>query len=53
VTVFNGTGSLGANRTVNITMADGSTATAQGASVILAAGSVPRTIPGSTVVDQS
>ena len=46
VTVFNGTGSLGANRTVNITMADGSTATAQGASVILAAGSVPRTIPG-------
>ena len=46
VTVFNGTGSLGANRTVNMTMADGSTATAQGASVILAAGSVPRTIPG-------
>ena len=46
VTVFNGTGSLGAHRTVNITMADGSTATAQGASVILAAGSVPRTIPG-------
>ena len=46
VTVFNGTGALGANRTVSITMADGSTATAQGANVILAAGSVPRTIPG-------
>lgn len=46
VTVFNGVGSLGADRLVNITMADGSTATAQGASVILAAGSVPRTIPG-------
>ena len=46
VTVFNGTGALGADRTVSITMADGSTATAQGAHVILAAGSVPRTIPG-------
>lgn len=46
VTVFNGTGSLGADRTVNITMADGSTAVAQGAHIILSAGSVPRTIPG-------
>ena len=46
VTVFNGTGSLGANRTVEVAVADGSTATLQGANVILAAGSVPRTIPG-------
>jgi dihydrolipoamide dehydrogenase len=46
VTVFNGTGSLGANRTVNVSMSDGSSAVIQGANVILAAGSVPRTIPG-------
>ena len=46
VTVFNGTGSLGANRTVTVAMADGSNAIVQGAHVILAAGSVPRTIPG-------
>ena len=46
VTVFNGTGSLGANRTVTVAMADGSSAVVQGAHVILAAGSVPRTIPG-------
>ena len=46
VTVFNGTGSLGANRTVNVSMTDGSSAVIQGANVILAAGSVPRTIPG-------
>ena len=41
VTVFNGTGSLGANRTVTVAMADGSNAVVQGAHVILAAGSVP------------
>ena len=46
VTVFNGTGSLGANRTVNVSMNDGSSTVIQGANVILAAGSVPRTIPG-------
>jgi len=46
VTVFNGTGSLGANRTVNVSMSDGSSAIVQGSHVILAAGSVPRTIPG-------
>src|SRR5690606_21127485 len=45
VEVFNGTGSLGPGRTVTVTMADGSTATIQGAHVILAAGSVPRLIP--------
>lgn len=41
-----GTGSLGANNTVTITATDGSTSQVQGKSVVLAAGSVPRTIPG-------
>lgn len=41
-----GTGSLGANNTVTVTAADGSTSQVQGKSVVLAAGSVPRTIPG-------
>ncbi len=45
VTVFNGVGSLGPNRTVSVRMADGSSATIEGRSVILAAGSVPRMIP--------
>jgi len=46
IEVFNGVGSLGAGRTVSVAMADGSAATITGANVILAAGSVPRTIPG-------
>lgn len=46
VEVFNGTGSLGAGRTVTVAMADGSSATITGAAVLLAAGSVPRLIPG-------
>ena len=46
VDVFNGVGSLGPGRTVTVTMPDGSTATIQGDAVILAAGSVPRLIPG-------
>ncbi|MGA1648099.1 MAG: FAD-dependent oxidoreductase, partial [Ilumatobacteraceae bacterium] len=46
VTVFNGTGALGAGRTVNVSMNDGSSAVLQGANVILASGSVPRTVPG-------
>ncbi len=46
VDVFNGTGSLGAGRTVSVAMADGSSATLTGDAVLLAAGSVPRTIPG-------
>jgi len=46
VDVFNGVGSLGAGRTVDVSMADGSTATISGDAVILAAGSVPRLIPG-------
>jgi dihydrolipoamide dehydrogenase len=46
VEVFNGVGSLGPQRTVNVTMNDGATATIVGDSVILASGSVPRLIPG-------
>ena len=45
VEVFNGVGALGANRTVQISMADGSSATITGDAVMLAAGSVPRLIP--------
>ena len=46
VTYFLGTGSLEANRTVNIAQADGASTKIQGAKVILASGSVPRTIKG-------
>jgi dihydrolipoamide dehydrogenase len=46
IEVFNGVGSLGAGRTVSVAMADGSTATITGTNVVLASGSVPRTIPG-------
>ena len=46
VTYFLGVGSLGANRTVTVAGADGSTQVMQGRYVVLAAGSVPRTIPG-------
>jgi dihydrolipoamide dehydrogenase len=45
ITIFNGTGTLGADRTVSVSGPDGSS-TIRGSSVILAAGSVPRTIPG-------
>ena len=45
VEVFNGVGALGANRTVQVSMADGSSATITGGAVMLAAGSVPRLIP--------
>ena len=45
VEVFNGVGALGANRTVSVSMADGSAATITGDAVMLAAGSVPRLIP--------
>jgi dihydrolipoamide dehydrogenase len=41
-----GTGSLGANNTVTINASDGSTSQVQGKSIVLATGSVPRTIPG-------
>ena len=46
VEVFNGIGSLGPGRTVGVAMNDGSKTIITGDSVILAAGSVPRTIPG-------
>lgn len=45
IEVFNGVGSLGAGRTVTVSMNDGSSATITGEHVILAAGSVPRLIP--------
>lgn len=43
---YAGVGSLGADRTVTVKGNDGGTATLQGRHVVLAAGSVPRTIPG-------
>ncbi|MEM9746174.1 MAG: dihydrolipoyl dehydrogenase [Actinomycetota bacterium] len=46
VEVFNGTGSLGAGRTVTVAMNDGGSATITGDAVMLASGSVPRLIPG-------
>jgi dihydrolipoamide dehydrogenase len=46
VTVFDGVGSLGADRTVSVRHGDGSAASIQGNGVILASGSVPRMIPG-------
>ncbi|CAB4806373.1 unannotated protein [freshwater metagenome] len=46
ITVLDGVGSLGANRTVTVLHPDGSSSTVTGTSVILASGSVPRTIPG-------
>jgi len=49
VTYILGSGALGANRTVTVKVSDGSTRTLVGANVILAAGSVPRTIPGFAV----
>ncbi len=46
VEVFNGWGSLGPDHTVTVTATDGSTTQITGTNVILAAGSVPRLIPG-------
>ena len=46
ITIFTGAGSLGPNRTVTVQLADGGTTTLTGTNVLLAAGSVPRTIPG-------
>ncbi|MCU0261423.1 MAG: dihydrolipoyl dehydrogenase [Ilumatobacteraceae bacterium] len=46
VDVLNGVGSLGPGRTVTVKMADGSEASLVGDHVVLAAGSVPRLIPG-------
>jgi dihydrolipoamide dehydrogenase len=46
VTTFSGVGSLGAGRVVTVAAADGSQSVITGERVLLAAGSVPRTIPG-------
>ena len=46
VTVFNGSGTLLADHRVRIAGNDGSTVEVTGTDVVLAAGSVPRTIPG-------
>ncbi|MDG2111949.1 MAG: dihydrolipoyl dehydrogenase [Actinomycetota bacterium] len=46
VVTFAGTGRLGAGRTVTVTADDGSQQVITGERVLLAAGSVPRTIPG-------
>jgi dihydrolipoamide dehydrogenase len=46
VTYILGTGSLGANRTVTVQLSAGGTQELQGRNIVLAAGSVPRTIPG-------
>jgi dihydrolipoyl dehydrogenase len=46
VEVFNGWGSLGPDHTVTVAFDDGTTTQITGTNVILAAGSVPRLIPG-------
>jgi dihydrolipoamide dehydrogenase len=46
ITIVEGVGSLGPDRTVTVQGADGSSRQIVGRHVILAAGSVPRTIPG-------
>jgi len=48
VTYLLGTGSLGAGRSVTVRAADGKTQTLNATNVVLASGSVPRTIPGFT-----
>ena len=46
VTYILGTGSLGANRTVTVQLSGGGSQELQGRNIVMAAGSVPRTIPG-------
>ncbi len=46
ITIVEGTGSLGPDRTVRVQLRDGGSTELRGRSVLLAAGSVPRTIPG-------
>jgi dihydrolipoamide dehydrogenase len=46
ITILDGVGTLGADRAVTVQHPDGSTSTLSGRHVVLAAGSVPRTIPG-------
>ncbi|HYI61129.1 MAG TPA: dihydrolipoyl dehydrogenase [Acidimicrobiales bacterium] len=52
VTVIEGTGTLGPDRTVTVTGADGQSSAVTGENVLLASGSVPRTIPGFEVGDR-
>lgn len=49
VTYLLGTGSLESDRVVNVQLADGTTKKIQGSNVILASGSVPRTIKGFSI----
>ncbi len=46
ITVLDGIGTLGANHAVTVAHPDGSSSTITGTNVVLASGSVPRTIPG-------
>lgn len=46
VSIYDGTGTLGGDGTVTVSGTDGSTAELRAGSVILASGSVPRTLPG-------
>jgi dihydrolipoamide dehydrogenase len=46
VAMYEGVGALGPERTVTVALGDGGSAELQGRGVILASGSVPRTIPG-------
>lgn len=46
VSIFNGTGTLGADRSVEVVNPSGEHSTISGDAVILASGSVPRTVPG-------
>jgi dihydrolipoamide dehydrogenase len=48
VTYLLGTGTLRSAKTVDVTLADGTSRTLEGRSVIIATGSTPRTIPGFT-----
>ncbi|HUC32191.1 MAG TPA: dihydrolipoyl dehydrogenase [Ilumatobacteraceae bacterium] len=46
ITIIEGAGALGSGKSVTVTKPDGSTETVTGSNILLAAGSVPRTIPG-------
>ena len=46
ITILDGIGTLGANHTVTVAHPDGSSSVVTGTNVVLASGSVPRTIPG-------
>lgn len=52
IAIFNGTGRFAGNGRVEVAGADGSSTTVEGTNVVLASGSVPRTIPGFEVDGQ-